>query len=133
MAKGSRGGQGARRIKGDYRYHATSMRSYHNIMDTGELRAGRGHMGDGIYFAYNEESAKEWGTDTGSAGDNPYVLRVSTKWLEKHTNYGDIDPYVGKDGGGGEGSTEGREPIPIEALEIKVGDKWRKLKDIKKN
>lgn len=105
----------------EYIYHATRSESLVGIAEKG-LKPNAGHVGKGVYFADSAEDALEWTKETSTAGTT--VLRVNKSLLKKE----DLERWSAKDSGYGLSETVySGGTIPLEALEIKVGDEYRPL------
>lgn len=102
-----------------YHYHATTVSAISGIRENG-LVPSRGHLGEEVYMAKTEESAREWSESTSTGG--MVVTRVKNTYLAK-TDYSDYDKTKN-----GEGSTSMK--IPTSEVQVKTADgKWINIKD----
>lgn len=107
--------------KPEYIYHATRPQSLVGIAEKG-LKPNAGHVGKGVYFADSAEDALEWTKETSTGGTT--VLRVNKSLLKKEN----LERWAAEESGYGLSETVySGGTIPLEALEIKVGNEYRPL------
>lgn len=106
--------------EGEYRYHGTSVNNLEKIGKQGLLPSSRGMAGQGVYFAYNMQDARDWGKE--QAVGNIVTLRVANTYLA-NTSYEDVDDIQGVS----------PDKVPASAIEIRQAGKWVPLKTFLKN
>ena len=71
----------------NYMYHGTSAANLVGIYHNGLQMSSRGQLGKGVYLAYSEQSAMDWGEEQNSTNNsNIKVLRVSSNYLKSYGN-----------------------------------------------
>ena len=70
-----------------YMYHGTSAANLIGIYRNGLQMSSRGQLGKGVYLAYTEQSATDWGEEQNTTNNsNIKVLRVSSNYLKSQGN-----------------------------------------------
>lgn len=90
---GSVGTSSNKATKNEWLYHGTSASNLIGIYRNGLQMSSRGMVGKGVYLAYDEQSANDWGQEQNKTTNTHIkVLRVSSAYLQSQGNkYEQVD------------------------------------------